>query len=249
MFNRVALCLVTALASSVSRPAFAQDRQEPPPEAVEFFNAGRAHYEAGRYPEAAVSLERALALDPGSAVLLFNLTRVYELLGELDRAVTYGRRYLGMVDEDPPERERAEQTLRRLEGARDWLALRGSAQPPELRQLAPRVIVRERGVADTAFWATLATGGGLTLAGGALGLFALVRHNEAEDIAAGSSADVTRRQDLRDKSQRMALVTDVAVGLGLATMVGALLLYLLRVRTFERTPETSLLPGRLELRF
>ena len=82
-----------------------------------------------------------------------------------------------------------------------------------------------------------------------MGIFALVRHNEAEAVVSASSADITRRQDLRDKSQRMALVTDVAVGLGLATMVGALLLYLLRVRTFERSPETSLRPGHLELRF
>ena len=219
----------------------AQDEtHEPPPEAVQFFESGRAHYEAGRYREASVDLERALQLDPSSTTLIYNLARVYELLGDLDKAVHFGERYLALLPEAmSEERERAESTLRRVEGAREWLALRQSERPPELRTLTPTVIVRERGVADAPFWAILGTGAGLLALGTATGIAALSVRNRAHDFVLADENDRSEQLALIDRADRLALTTDILLGVGAATAVAALLFYLLRVRTFEREVETS----------
>lgn len=227
--------LLTCVAALGGRALAQEDTHEPPDEAIQFFESGRAHYEAGRYEEAAVDLERALQLDPDSTTLIFNLARIYELLGDLDKAIQFGERYLELLPEDMvDERERAETTLRRVRGAQEWLALRQAEEPPELRQLTPTVIVRERGVADTAFWATLAAGAGLLAVGGALGAVAWAKRNEAHDFIIREEADRNAQTDVMDRADRFALSTDILLAAGLATEIGALLLYLLRVRTFER---------------
>lgn len=222
-------------------PLAAQPTREPPPEALEFFASGRAHYEAGRYTEAAQDLEAALQLDPGSPTLIYNLSRVYELMGELDRAIRYNEQYLTLLSpDDVEEREVAESSLRRLKGARDWLALREAAQQGQvqsLRQLAPRVIVRERGVADLPFWITLGSGVAILAAGGVTGGLALRAKGDAEDFVLRVPDDQARRESLVDRSRRLGLSTDVLLGVGAATCVGALLLYLLRSRSYERDAE------------
>lgn len=240
---RVLGVLAVALTFAHVGVTHAQSTREPPPEALEFFASGRAHYDAGRYTEAATDLEAALQLDPGSPTLIYNLTRVYELMGELDRAITYGEQYLSLLaPEDVEERELADSTLRRLRGARDWLALRQAAeqgQVQSLRQLAPRVIVRERGVADLPFWITLASGAAILVGGGIVGAFAMKVEGDANDFVLRVPDDQSEREGLVDRSRRLALSTDVLLGVGAATCIGATLLYLLRVRTFERDAEVD----------
>ena len=250
MFRWLAV-VVLACASVVggSGTVGAQERtHEPPPEAVQFFESGRAHYEAGRYQEAANDLERALQLDPSSTTLIFNLARVYELLGELDKAVEFAERYLTLLPEDmTEERERAESTLRRVRGAQEWLALRQSEHPPELRTLTPTVIVRERGVVDLPFWVTAGTGAALLLAGAGTGVGALLVRNDARDFVLRTGNDREEQQSLVDRADRLALATDILIGVGAATAVAGLLLYLLRVRTFEREldPESDAPEGEV----
>jgi len=234
--------LLVGLTLTMAAAATAQERREPPTEAVELFTQARAHYEAGRYPEAAEDLERALTLDPGSPTLLFNLARVYELMGELDRAVEYGEAYLRMVpEEDTEERANAETMLRRLQGARDWLALRAQAEQhaaPSLRQLAPRIVVRDRGVADTAFWVTLGAGAGALAIGAALGGVALSLERDVNGriITPSENLDDYARNLASDgkRADSLALTSDILMGIGGAAMLSALLMYVLRVRTYER---------------
>lgn len=234
--------LLVGLTLTMASAATAQETREPPAEAIELFTQARAHYEAGQYPQAAEDLERALTLDPGSPTLLFNLARVYELMGELDRAVEYADAYLRMVPEDDAEeRANAETMLRRLEGARDWLALRAQAEQnaaPSLRQLAPRVVVRDRGVADTPFWVTLGAGAGLLAVGAVLGGVALSLERDVNGRIVDPSQNLDDyARDLRDDGKRadsFALTADVLLGVGGAAVISAFLLYVLRVRTYER---------------
>jgi tetratricopeptide (TPR) repeat protein len=243
------LALLTCVLAAGGSHALAQeDTHEPPPEAIQFFESGRAHYEAGRYEEAAVDLERALQLDPVSTTLIFNLARIYELLGDLEKAIAFGERYLELLPEDMvAERERAESTLRRVRGAQEWLALRESERPPELRQLTPTVIVRERGVADTAFWTTLASGAGLIAVGGTLGGVAWAKRNEAHDFIIRAETDRNAHAEVMDRADRLALAADILLAAGVATEIGALLLYLLRVRTFEREVDDAGTTARVQL--
>ena len=76
----------------------------PPSEALQHYNRGRQHYQAGRYREALQELEVAVNLDPSSPNLVYNVARVYELLGEIDQAIAFYRRYRDML----PANERAE---------------------------------------------------------------------------------------------------------------------------------------------
>jgi len=154
-----AAMVVTAL---VAGPARAQEGGEgTSPEAVRFFAEAREHCAGGRYQDAARALERALVLDPDSPTLAYNLARVGELLGDLGAALELYQRYQRLLPQQQAgEQEQADGTIRRLEGA---LATHRPEQPPPppqevapLRQLPGVVLVRENGVADGAFWLTLA---------------------------------------------------------------------------------------------
>ncbi|MEM9864263.1 MAG: tetratricopeptide repeat protein [Myxococcota bacterium] len=242
--------IAALLLAAIPSPVSAQEpaAEGPPEEALEFFRSGREHYEAGRYNEARVDLEQALALDPESATLIFNLARIAELQGDLTAAIDYATRFRNMVVGNEEEVARAEATLRRLEGAREYLALRESAAP-ELEPLAPRVEVRERGVADGAFWAVLGTGGALLLAGAVTGGVAIRRQNEANDLFAASDDDRQRRADIRDSADQLALTADVFLIGGAAVATSALLLYLLRVRTYEQgAAQVDISPSSVGLR-
>lgn len=257
---RPALILAIVACASLAR---AQATREPPPEAVQLSNQAAEHYANGQYGEAAADLEDALQLDPGSPTLLYNLARVYELMGDVDKALANAEAYLLVV---PPENEEermvAESTVQRLTGARDYLALREQAESqggaPELRQLTPRVIVRDRGVADNAVWITMAIAGATLVAGGVLGGIALAREDdgnehvllpcnrveEPEQCQLQEDTLRARIADDGDKADRLALTTDILLATGAAIGLTSLLLYLLRVKTYEGdAPSASLQLG------
>jgi len=86
------------------------------------------------------------------------------------------------------------------------------------------------------FWVTLGSGGGVLLGGGLLGIFALRAHSDATGMVLRTPDDAARRQSRLDKSRHMALGADLMFGVGAAAVVGAGLLYLLRMRTVEVLP-------------
>jgi len=236
----LALCVTFGVASQV----VAQARHEPPPEALEYFRSGREHYQHGRYREAATDLERALALDPASPTLLYNIARVHELLGEAEEAAGYYRSYLRVLPEgSEDERAEVQATITRLEGA----AAHGeiSRPPPDdgTREDLRPAYVQVRGVVDLPFWITLGSGGGLLLGGVALGIAALGSHSDATSLVLRTPEDANRRQSLLDTSRRRALASDLLMGIGLGALIASGLLYLLRQRTLEVLPGTQVLPG------
>jgi tetratricopeptide (TPR) repeat protein len=200
----------------------------PPPAALQHYERGRAHYLAGRYREALQELEQAMRLDPSSPNLVFNVARVYELLGEIDHAIAFYKRYRDMLPADElAERERTTQTLQRLEGARNEVVDEPvtPAAPPEL----------ERGVADRAFWSVLGVGA-VTLAGaGATGLLALNEEREADDFRLGKDGTDKRRQQLVQRAERLALASDTMALVGTTFVITAVLLYAVRQRPVANT--------------
>jgi tetratricopeptide (TPR) repeat protein len=231
--------------------ALAQKR-EPPAEAVEFYRQGRDHYRSGDYREAIEDLERALMLDPGSATLVYNLARVHELLGELDQALEYYQHYLRLLPEgEDKERDRIEATIERLQGARAEFEA-GETQPPEPpAQPPPQQIDRgaqyetSRGVADTAFWATVGGSGALLAAGLTLGGLALSRDGQAETFVVGEDGSVSDRNSLQSEADRLALGADLLLAGAAVGAVTATLLYALRSETHEVLPsETAALSIR-----
>ncbi len=217
-----ALCLLSGSASAQS---------EAPQEAIDLYRSGRAHYDAGRYRDAIIDLKAALALDPESPNLLYNVARVSELLGNLDEAIAYYTRYVGMLsDAENDERERILATIHRLEGARTELSASASQQPETLRE----VIYREppaAGTADALFW--IVGGSGVALIGGSIvtGVMALSRENEVNKFVLGQDGNVATRNSLVDQANLLALASDIMLIGGVGAIATAVVLY------FARTPE------------
>ena len=69
----------------VSQPAAAQ---EPPAEAVEFYQSGLKAYVAGEYSEAVLQFQQGYQIDPNPA-FLFNIARAYYKLGDHAKALEY----------------------------------------------------------------------------------------------------------------------------------------------------------------
>jgi tetratricopeptide (TPR) repeat protein len=227
----LAATLTWSLASGVA----AQGR-EPPAEAMQFFEQARQAYREGRYPDAAEDLERALVLDPNAPALLFNLGRVYELMGRYDDAIdVYTRLQTVTPATETEERARTEQTLERLRGAREHAAPPPTVEVVGAIEQGP-TFVRERGVADAAFWAVLTTGGLVTAGAAALGVAALVMHGDLSGRTLSVDYPYDSYQAELATARTLGLVADIAGGVGGATILGALLLFGLRERVYEVWP-------------
>src|SRR4051794_17454359 len=58
--------------------------KEPNHRAMALFGQAREAYEKGEYRAAMAKLEEAIALDPGSAELVYNVALIHEKLGEIE---------------------------------------------------------------------------------------------------------------------------------------------------------------------
>jgi tetratricopeptide (TPR) repeat protein len=231
----LALALFLAHGTVTSLSPARADEASAPAEARAHYERGREHYQAGRYKEAVIELERALSIDPHSPNLVYNVARVYELLGDMDRAIAYYARYQTMLPpHESEERDRVESTLQRLRGARD----NGPVQPANASQPAPPKM--KRGVADAAFWITLGTGASAFAASGVTGALALDGNKKAQDFVLGKDGDLAERNQEVRHADRLALATDVLVLCGATLAVTSVLLYLLREKpAVEDEPPTE----------
>ncbi len=224
----VACTLGTAL---VCRTAEAQ-AHEPPPEAMTLFESARAHYRAGEYAAAANDLENALVLDPAAPTLLFNLGRVYELQGDYAQSISAYRRLLAVTPpEQTEERARTQDTIDRLEGAQEH------REPPPQETGEPDergpTYVRERGVADDAFWGTFAASGLVGLAAVGCGIGSLVLFDTGSHYTLLAPGDATQRTQYLADASSVGLAADVLGSISLAGFAAALLLFVLREHTYE----------------
>lgn len=215
--------------------AFSQDR-EPPAEALAFFERARDAYRHGRYADAARDLERALVLDPNAPTLLYNLGRVYELMGRYDDAIDVFTRLQAVTPAaEATERARTEQILERLRGAREHAAPPPTVDVVGTIEQGPSY-VRERGVADEPFWITLSAGAGLTLLAAVLGGVALASHDAAAGRTLGPEYTYLSQKTALDEARLLGGLADTFGVFGGATLVGASLLFMLRERVYEAWP-------------
>jgi tetratricopeptide (TPR) repeat protein len=220
------LALNTARAQDDAAGAAAVGSRDAPAEALDHYNRGRAHYHAGRYEEAVVELERALSLDPGSPNLVYNLARVYELLGDIERAISYYARYRSMLPvSELSERERVSGTIERLQGAKERLARRPRPSPAP-----PPRVTTERGVADGAFWTLASLSIAALAAGTATGALALRAERDSRRFVLGLDGDLADRQKVARRADRLALVSDVSFAAGALGGLTSILLYALRTK-------------------
>lgn len=226
----VLLCSALARASKVHADDVDAERA-PPSEALDHYNRGRAHYQAGRYREAVVELEAALALDPGSPNLVYNLARVHELLGDIEPAIGYYERYHSMLPpNESEERQRVMGAIQRLRGAQQHVV-----RPSEVPVGTVPVVATERGVADGAFWTVATLSLAAFVAGGVTGGLALREEKSARDFVLGADGDRKEQLALADKADRLALASDASMAFGAVSGLTAILLFALRTKPVMQT--------------
>lgn len=212
---------------------------DPPAAAIAHYNRARELYQEGKYRDAVSELELALKLDPSSPNLVYNVARVYELLGEIERAITYYTKYRDMLPRsEREERERVGSVLQRLKGARTQLdgPHDGPVVNPRREPQQPQPELK-RGVADRAFWTTAASAVVVLGAGGAMGWLALDEEREALDFELNAAEEVNDRDSRARRADRLALAADVTLILGGTLALTSVLLYALRKQPREQGPE------------
>lgn len=200
---------------------------------MRYFELATEEYRLGRYPEAATHLEQALLLDPEAPILLFNLGRVYELMHRYDEAMNCFERLLAVTPaEAEGDRARTEEAIARIRGARERALAEAAAQQAS-RSAPERVIVRQRGVADEAFWGTFVTGGVLSLGAAALGVVSLLQNDALASRPLSATFPYEQYRMENDTIQTLALVADIGGAVGAATLATALLLFGVRESDVE----------------
>ncbi|HSO33736.1 MAG TPA: tetratricopeptide repeat protein [Labilithrix sp.] len=252
---RVSWGICGILALAVPLPALAQSKASPqaggatalPPdstatnepktkeqlEAQQHFQRAKDLYQTGAYREAIAELESARLLDPKAKDLVFNLGIVHEKLGKFDEAITFFRQYMEMETVTTSERGKAENIIKRIEGAKREVkpvapAATGTAEPTPPAP-APEV---SRGRIDGA---TIGVGAlavvGLGL-GATFGILA-VANKPSSDFVTGRDGSYDDLKSKTDSAHTQAIISDVGFGVGIVAAAVTAYLY------FGRTKEPA----------
>ncbi len=190
--------------------------------ALELFRDSDAHYKRGEFEKAAELLRDAYALHP-EPILLYNLARALEGLGDFPGAIEQYERYLN-ADTQIADRgaiERRVATLRaQVERTRGPTPTHAGPPPPPMSDIRtpppPRVSSPPRGDAASPRagagrlpWVIAGTGGAVVGVGAVFGYLSQARHDDA--VAAPIQADAAR---LQDRAHTFATVANVAFAVG-----------------------------------
>lgn len=201
------------LAAPGPRPPVPVASNDGQAEALALFRESLIAYRAGKFRESAELLERAYALRP-KPVLLYNLARAFEGMGELGRACTA---YAGYLDGDPAAPDALAiqariETLRQLidERARLDRERRAAVDRAEMEAERNRAADRNQKYSP-APWAIAGVGVAGLLSGVALGGVA-----RSQNDSASSAASQADGQAQIDHAHRLALGANIALGVGAA---------------------------------
>jgi Tetratricopeptide repeat len=248
-------------------PVWAQQTPDSAPSsndtrARELWMRGNDLFEQGKYEEALAAFEASYRLSerPGTLVALAN---TYELLGRLEEAVTALRRYQphAPAGERTVIRERISSLERRVKSRPQPPGGAGTAGGDTSGQASGEVpgqvsepIVpppprqRERPLAA---WIVTGTGGAAVVAGLGLGLAASATRSDIDERCGsyeGQTFCPIEAGSLIDRHRRLALGTDIALGVGIATTAAGVVWLLLGGDDAETQPAISISPGLQEVR-
>lgn len=218
-------------AASPASPASAPSADDQA-KAQQHFQRAKDLYQAGSYREAVAELEIARALDPKAKDLVMNLGILHEKLGKYDAALGFFKAYLEMDGITAAERTKAEGIIKRIEGAKKD-APPPSPPPPPSATVTPAPSAspppspppppRERGRVD-GYTIAAGTVGAVGLVGGAvIGVFALSR--EPTDFVTGRDGSFATLQKQETDAHTIAIVADIALGVGVIGAAVTALLY------------------------
>ena len=233
-----------------SAPSSNEPKTKEQLEAQQHFQRAKDLYQTGAYREAIAELTQARGLDPKAKDLVFNLGVVHEKLGKFDEAITFFRQYLEMETVTAVERGKAENIIKRIEGAkREVPATSGSAAgtAPSVEPTPPPPDETSHGRIDAA---TIVAGSvaivGLGV-GTAFGVLAL--SNKPSSFVTGRDGTYAKLQQQSSDAHTQAIVADVGFGVGIVAVAVTAYLYFSRTKVPSEPKRTGfLLPSAAPLR-
>jgi tetratricopeptide (TPR) repeat protein len=219
----IAMALAFSVIAEPLAPTRDASAQVAPParRARELFKKSEESYREGRFQEVVDLLMEAYRLDP-KPVLLYNIARAYEGLGDAQHAIEAYRHYLE-TDPEANDRlaleervrtlERQEKERQALERQRDEAASRQRDKPPA----APRETTSPTSASPFP-WVVTGVGAAGVGVGIALGVVARGRHDDA--LAEPDAVPATERQA---DAEHLATAATVALIAGGAIAAGGLL--------------------------
>lgn len=234
-------------AQATSTPA-ASTPADQKAQAEEHFQKARTLYQEGRYAEARTELLEARRLDPQGKDLLFNLGIVAEKMQQYDEAITYLREYKAMDTVTEAEAQRADASIRRIEGARAHgpkPTTAGPAQPKPPPPLAPSKPVHGR--VDALTITGLGVTGAALATGAVFGVLALTT-NPDSGVRTGDSLPWSQVNDDNSRAQTFGLVADIGLGVGIAAAATTAILYFARTKDAPAS-KSAFVPGAWRVSF
>ncbi len=231
----VFLVLTAAASASARGPGGTAAEQR----ATQLFELSAEAYRGGRFKEAIDLLKEAYRLAP-DAILVYNLARAYEGLGDRPNAVESYTAYLRAAP-DARDRASVEQRIAALRAGieegerlrREGERLRREREAAELRERQARAQAAQQRQArspSAAPW-IVAGAGGASLAAGAI--FGLVARGRNDAAATAPQSEVPK--DNSD-ARSFAILADVALGVGSVLVATGVVWGLLDVRAASRSP-------------
>ena len=243
---RTLVCVLAVTVAGPESPAFAQPKTTLPPdsspsnerepktkeqlEAQQHFQRAKDLYQTGSYREAIAELEAARLLDPKGKDLVFNLGIVHEKLGKFDEAITFFRQYMEMEGVTSAERAKAENIIKRIEGAKREVPTKPAATAPSSTGTAPEAAPdaprRRIDVATVNAGAVAILGLGV---GTTVGILALSKQ-PSKNFVTGRDGSYEQLKKQQSDAHTLAIVSDVGFGVGIVAAAVTAYLYFGRTR-------------------
>lgn len=206
------VCLTPSAASFAAPVRSPVIKQDP----AKLFAEAEAAYQAGRFRDAIDRLKEAQAIAP-DPILLYNLARAHEALGELEEARDAYRSFI-QADPKTTDRGAIEGRIRSLEGL---IAERErKSQPDPSLSSAPKGAAAESEKSASAFpWVLAGVGVAGLGVGGLLGGLSLSASSEAEDATTSG----LRASELSADADAFALGANVSFGVGAAIAIAGVI--------------------------
>ena len=187
--------------------------QETLDKAESAFFEGLTAYRAKKYTEAAKLFEAAHTLVPFRD-LLFNIARSYEALGNRNSAVKYYKMYLATkpIDETQVIHRMRELGVSQFEE---------NSKTEQLQEKTLKTKTSSVGETDFISWGIMGSGVALMGVGAYFGVSALDQAERARDASVKS-----RYKNAKSQAETDALLADISISVGIATVVGGLYLLL-----------------------
>jgi tetratricopeptide (TPR) repeat protein len=240
----LAAAQLACASQAFAQPVAAQDAAQPMPdtplaasmddEARQQFQRGRAHYDAGRFGEAAEDFSEAYRLS-GRSQLLYNVYVAHRDAGHTEAAVEALRSYLAKV-QDAPDQTNLRARLAALEAQLAARAEEKRAKEAEVAAAnarAEKSVSRTEHVVSKVPWYFIGAGAGLVSAGAVTGGLALGKGSLLEGDCSGTTCRSSSDGDIHTL-RVLSVSTDVLIGTGAAFGITGLALLLTHALDTER---------------